>query len=59
MLQNEFFRQVPEYYPYMYLDGFSPEEILFAKKWQMLDEIEGREFDDEISVNIISEVLLK
>ena len=59
MLQNEFFRQVPEYYPYMYLDGFSPEEILFAKKRQMLDEIEGREFDDEISVNIISEVLLK
>lgn len=59
MLQNEFFRQIPEYYPYMYLDGFSPEEILFAKKRQMLDEIESSEFDDEISVNIISEVLLK
>ena len=59
MLQNDFIRHVPEYYPYMHLDGFSPEEIRFAKKQQMLDEIESSEFDDEISVNIISEVLLK
>ena len=59
MLQNDFIRHVPEYYPYMHLDGFSPEEIIFAKKQQMLDEIESREFDDEIAVNIISEVLLK
>ena len=43
----------------MYLDGFSPEEILFAKRSQMLDEIESREYDDEIAVKIISEVLLK
>ena len=59
MLQNELFRKVPEYYPYMYLEGFSPEEILFAKRRQMLDEIESREYDDEIAVKIISEVLLK
>ena len=59
MLQNEFFKKIPEYYPSMYLDGFSPEEILFAKKQQMLDEIESSEYDDEITVNIISEVLLK
>lgn len=43
----------------MYLEGFSPEEILFAKRRQMLDEIESREYDDEIAVKIISEVLLK
>jgi hypothetical protein len=43
----------------MYLDGFSPEEVLFAKKQQMFDEIESSEYDDEITVNIISEVLLK
>ena len=43
----------------MYEDGFSPEEIMFAKKRQMLDEIESREYDNEIAVNIISEVLVK
>jgi len=34
--------QIPEYYDTMYLDGFTPEEILMAKRKQM-DEA----FDDE------------
>ena len=34
--------RIPEYYDTMYLDGFTPEEILMAKRKQM-DEA----FDDE------------
>jgi len=29
MLEN-FFRNVPDYYPTMYMDGYTPEQILYA-----------------------------
>ena len=29
-LIDEYFRKVPEYYPEMYQDGFTPEEIMYA-----------------------------
>ena len=28
--------QIPEYYPTMYLDGYTPEQIFYAKRKQML-----------------------
>ena len=30
--QDHYFRDVPEYYPSMYLDGYTPYEILYAKR---------------------------
>ena len=35
-------RRIPDYYPTMYLDGFSPEEIMYAAKRQMYRQIEER-----------------
>ena len=37
------YRKVPDYYPTMYLDGFTPDEIHYAKKRQMMKDWEERE----------------
>ena len=31
-------RRIPDYYPTMYLDGFTPEEIMYAAKRKMYRE---------------------
>ena len=36
-------RQVPEYYDWMYLDGYSPDQILQAKHKQMVNDYLARE----------------
>ena len=35
-------RRIPDYYPTMYMDGFFPEEIMYAAKRQMYRQIEER-----------------
>lgn len=35
-------RRIPDYYPTMYLDGFTPEQIMYAAKRQMYREIQER-----------------
>ena len=45
--------QIPEYYPTMYLDGYTPQQILMAKRRQMLQS----QTVDEIKVT--SEVKIK
>ena len=39
-LSDYVFRKVPRYYDTMYLDGFTPEEILFAKSRDMQESYE-------------------
>ena len=34
-LIDQYFKNVPEYYDTMYADGFTPEQILYAKRRQM------------------------
>ena len=34
--------RIPDYYPTMYMDGFTPEEIMYAAKRQMYRQIEER-----------------
>lgn len=34
-LDDYYFRTVPEYYPTMYLDGFTPEQIMYAFRRKM------------------------
>ena len=36
MLQDKINKNVPEYYHWMYLDGYTPEQIFQAKRKQML-----------------------
>lgn len=46
-------RQVPEYYPAMYLDGYTPQQILMAKRSQMAQSQEANE------IKVTSEVKIK
>lgn len=49
-------RKIPKYYSTMYMDGFSPSEILEAKHREMIEEIEEREHPDITKVEIITKV---
>ena len=55
-LIDDYFRKVPEYYPEMYQDGFTPEEIMYAFRKQM-----RRQAEDErpVKINFSSEVKIK
>ena len=35
-------RRIPDYYPTMYLEGFTPEEVMYAAKRQMYRQIQER-----------------
>ena len=39
MTVADYHRNVPEYYPWMYRDGYDPYQILHAKRQQMLAEL--------------------
>lgn len=60
-LENYRFREIPEYYDWMYLDGFTPEEILYALHKKMdRQQAEQEELADSVdSIKIKSEVKIK
>lgn len=35
-------RRIPDYYPTMYMDGFSPWEVMYAAKRQMYQQLQER-----------------
>lgn len=52
--------KIPDYYDTMYLDGYTPDQILYSVHRQMVREIEARREANEIpNVKIISEVKIK
>ena len=51
------YRQIPEYYPTMYLDGYSPQEIMTAFHNTMYAQIEERTSIPEVVIK--SEVKVK
>ncbi len=60
-LENYRFREIPEYYDWMYLDGFTPDEILYALHKKMnRQQAEQEELADSVdSIKIKSEVKIK
>ena len=60
-LENYRFREIPEYYDWMYLDGFTPDEILYALHKKMdRQQAEQEALADSIdSIKIKSEVKIK
>ena len=66
-LMDHYFRNVPEYYDTMYMDGYTPEQIMHAAHKKMQRLYEEREAakrakaeENEISnVKIISEVKVR
>ena len=66
-LLNNYYKNVPEYYKTMYMDGYSPEQILHAAHQTMVREYEARkaaqraeaEANEIPNVKIISEVKIR
>ena len=66
-LMNHYFRDVPEYYDTMDMDGYSPEQILHAAHQTMIRQYEERkaalraeaEANEIPNVKIISEVKVR
>lgn len=56
-IEEYYNRKIPEYYPTMYLDGYSPQEILIAAHKSMLNEYQDSQQVDEIKIT--SEVKVK
>lgn len=50
-------RKIPDYYPTMYMDGYTPEEIRHALYRKMLKNVEKE--DNLQDVKIVSEVKIK
>ena len=68
MTLSEYYdRQIPDYYDTMYLDGFTPNQILHAAHRKMIREYEARkaaqraeaETNEIPNVKIISEVKIR
>lgn len=60
-LENYRFREIPEYYDWMYLDGFTPDEILYALHKKMnRQQAEQEELADSVdSIKVKREVKIK
>lgn len=56
-------RKIPDYYPTMYLDGYSPEQILQSARRKLQREYEARKSEAEAmeipEVKITSEVKIR
>ena len=50
------YRNLPEYYDTMFLDGFNPQQILTAAHQTMIEELTGGGPDDTPPITIKSEV---
>ena len=51
-------RRIPDYYSTMYLDGFTPEEVMYAAKRQMYRQIQERK-DAQVDIQTALEASLR
>lgn len=59
-LSDYYNRQIPEYYDTMYMDGYTPEQIMMAFRKKLAREREeSREATEIPNVKIISEVKVR
>ena len=49
ILEDCILRDVPEYYPTMYLDGYTPAQIMYAHRKKMLKMAKERHQEIELS----------
>ena len=54
---EEYDKKIPDYYPTMYMDGYSPQQIWTAKRREMFNRLAER--DKETEIKITSEIKLK
>ena len=57
-LLEQYNKRIPDYYPTRYMDGFSPEEIMYAAKRQMYRQIQERK-DAQVDIQTALEAALR
>ena len=55
MIEKVIFKNVPEYYHWMYLDGYTPEQIRYAFKKTVLKNLQ-KDDGEEVDIRIVSTV---
>ena len=60
-IEDYYYRKVPEYYHYMYLDGYTPDEIMYAARKKFRREYAERlARENEVDgIKITSEVKVR
>ena len=58
-IYDKYNESIPEYYKTMYLDGYSPEQILQAVHKKIIQNYEERQEDTVPDVSVASEVNIK
>ena len=59
MTLSEYYnRQLPEYYDWMYLDGYTPYQILQAKHKQMVNDYLAKEEAKRIQKEVEPEIMI-
>ena len=58
-LYKDYNKNIPEYYNTMYMDGYSPEQILHAARRKMIQNFEDRQEAAEPDASIVSEVNIR
>ena len=58
-LYEDYSKNIPEYYKTMYMDGYSPEQILHAARRKMLQNLEERQGAADPDASIVSEVSIR
>ena len=54
MTLSEFYhKDVPEYYDWMYLDGYTPEQIMYAKRKQMYRDFIERKSAEQLDQQVV------
>ena len=58
-IYDKYNESIPEYYNTMYMDGYSPEQILHAARRKMIQNFEDRQEAAEPDASIVSEVTIR
>lgn len=58
-LSDYYTRQIPEYYPTMYQDGFTPNQVFVALRKKMYKELLDQKEKQPTDVKVTSEVTIK
>lgn len=58
-IYDKYNESIPEYYNTMYMDGYSPEQILHAARRKMIQNFEDRQEAAEPDASIVSEVNIR
>ena len=49
---SDYYDKLPDYYPTMYLDGYTPEQIMYAAKHGMLQRFRDRKAEKTVQTAV-------